>query len=73
MRPPDAVIRAGDVIREDAGQHDLDPPPPSLQVQAGGGFAQIARGRPLGAGNDVEQDVPLRAQDHQRAEPRYSH
>src|SRR5205085_7685842 len=31
--------RAGDVIRKDAGQDDLDPPPPSLEMKAARGLA----------------------------------
>ncbi|GCC44401.1 hypothetical protein chiPu_0028598, partial [Chiloscyllium punctatum] len=60
--------RAGDVIGEDAGQHDLDPPSPSSEMKAVGGLAQVGR-EGGGARDHIEQDVPLGAQDHQRAEP----
>src|SRR5271166_2926596 len=59
---------AGDVVGEDAGQDHLDPPAPALEVKAGSRLAQIA-GEGAGACNHIEQDVPLRAEDHQRAQP----
>src|SRR4029078_5297031 len=60
--------RAGDVIRKDAGQYHLEPPSPSPEMEAAGGFAQIGR-KGARARDHVAQDVPLRAQDHQRAQP----
>ena len=60
--------RAGDVVRQDPGQDDLAPPLPGAQAKQGRDLAQVGR-EGAGAGDDVEQDVPLRAQHHQRAEP----
>src|SRR6185437_7515366 len=44
------------------------PPAPPPETATAGGLAQIRRER-TGARDDVEQDVPLGAEDHQRAEP----
>src|SRR4029077_10039788 len=60
--------RAGDVIGENAGQYGLDPPAPALEMETAGGLTHVGR-KCTGARDDVEEDIPLRAQDHQRAEP----
>ena len=60
--------RARDVIGKDPRQDDPAPPQPAADAEIARGLAQIA-GEGGGAGDDVEQDVPLRAQDHQRRQP----
>src|SRR3974390_3574964 len=60
--------RAGDVIGKYGRQRYLAPPEPSLPLQIRADVAQLGWDRG-GARHDVEQDVPLRAEDHQRAEP----
>ena len=57
-----------DVVGEDARQDNFYPPPPSLQVEAAGGLTKVSR-ECAGARYDIEQDVPLGPQNHQRAEP----
>ena len=64
--------RAGDVVGQDPGQDHLPPP---LARRAGGTGSTASRrsvGKAAGAGDHVEQDVPLRAQHHQRAAARCS-
>src|SRR6185437_1928396 len=59
---------AGDVEGEDAGQGETSPPGPGGEAVDGGGLAQVA-GQGAGPGDDVEQDVPLGAEHHQRRQP----
>ena len=58
--------RPRDVIRENCRQ-DPPPPQPAAHPRLVAASRSSAAGRR--AGNDVEQDVPLRAEDHQRAQP----
>src|SRR5260221_6714896 len=60
--------RAGDVGREDARQDDAPPPQPACDPEIVGGVSEIA-GQRGGARDDIEENVPLRAEDHQRADP----
>ena len=60
--------RAGDVIGQHRGQRDAPPPQPAAHAEIGAGGAQLGRNR-RGAGDDIEQNVPLGAEDHQRAQP----
>src|ERR1700693_1770272 len=55
-RPARRGDGAGDVVRENAGQDHLCPPPPSPEVEAAGGLAQISRARAR-TRDDSEQDV----------------
>src|SRR6185312_1256050 len=59
---------AGDVIREDARQYHLPPPAAGTDPKALCRFPQVG-GKCAGSRNYVEQYVPLRPEDHQRAEP----
>src|SRR5450631_2086180 len=70
-RVPRAARRgdgARNVVRKDARQHHVLPPRPTGQAQAGSSFLEIARESGC-ACDDVEQDVPLRAEHHQRTQP----
>src|SRR5439155_23814106 len=58
---------AGYEIGKDAGQDDPAPPQQAAEAEVPRRLLQGA-GKDAGAGDDVEQDVPLRAEDHQRAE-----
>src|SRR5258708_11681611 len=60
--------RAGDVGREDARQDDAPPPQPACDPEIVGGVSEVA-GQRGGARDDIEENVPLRAEDHQRADP----
>jgi hypothetical protein len=64
-RPAGRGDPAGDVGAEDRGQDEPLPPQPFGHPEAGHRFTQVAGDRG-GAGDDVEQDVPLRAQRHQQ-------
>jgi thiamine biosynthesis lipoprotein len=56
------------VENDGARQRDRAPPLPAPDSEHARRLAQIGGDR-AGAGDDVEQDVPLRAEDHQRAQP----
>ena len=63
---------AGDVVGEDPGQDDPAPPLPAAHVRSSP-RPRLQVGREgAGAGDDVEQDVPLGAEDHQRADSQMS-
>ena len=56
---------AGDEVGKDAGKNELGPALPAREVVERGNLAQVG-GDGHGSGDHVEQDVPLRAQQHQR-------
>ena len=64
--------RGGDgarhVVGEHARQDDPAPPQPAAHPEVARRLLQVA-GERRRAGDDVEQDVPLRAEDHQRRQP----
>src|SRR6202158_2828647 len=55
---------AGDEIRENARQDEVAPAIPGAEAVDLRSFLEV-RGNGRGAGNDVEEDVPLRAEEHQ--------
>jgi len=55
---------AGDQIREDAGEDQGGPALPAGEAIERGGFAEVA-GDGHGSGDDVEEDVPLGAEQHE--------
>ena len=59
---------AGEIIGQDAGQDDALPPVPAVDAKIRGRFAQIV-GEGGRAGDHVEDDIPLRAEHDQQAEP----
>ena len=60
---PEAVTSPGDEIRKNARQNQVAPAIPGAEAKDAGGFLEI-RGNGHGAGDDVEKDVPLRAEQH---------
>src|SRR5229473_4417489 len=55
---------AGDEIRKNAGQDEVAPAIPGAEAVDLRGFLEV-RGNGHGAGDDVEENVPLRAEEHQ--------
>src|SRR5207302_1629078 len=55
---------AGDQIRKNRGQDEVAPAIPGAEAVDLRGFLEV-RGNGHGAGDDVEEDVPLRAEEHQ--------
>src|SRR5229473_2320661 len=55
---------AGDEIRKNAGQDEKTPAIPGAETIDLRGFLKVG-GNGHGAGDDVEEDVPLRAEEHQ--------
>src|SRR6266852_9240102 len=55
---------AGDEIRKNRGQDEVAPAIPGAEAVDLRGFLEV-RGNGHGAGHDVEEDVPLRAEEHQ--------
>ncbi len=60
--------QAGDEVGEDAGKDDGLPALDCAEAEEGGDLAQVG-GDGHGAGDDVEEDVPLGAEEHQAMEP----
>src|SRR5580658_9342377 len=56
---------AGNEVREDSGENELCPTLPAGEVVEGRHFPQVG-GDGHGSGDDVEKDVPLCAEEHQR-------
>src|SRR5271157_4010275 len=54
---------AGDEVGEDSGENEFGPALPAGEVEEGGDFAEVG-GDGHGSGDDVEEDVPLRAEEH---------
>src|SRR5580658_10974496 len=59
---------AGHIVGKDGGDRDPPPPQPAANAKIGAGRSQLG-GDGHCSSNDVEEDVPLRAKDHQRAQP----
>ncbi len=55
---------AGDEVREDAGQDEAGPALVAGEVEEARDLFQVG-GDGHGSGDDVEEDVPLRAQEHE--------
>src|SRR5713226_10054444 len=55
---------AGDEIRKNAGQDEKTPAIPGAEAIDLRGFLEVG-GNGHGAGDDVEENVPLRAEEHQ--------
>src|SRR5467141_3861427 len=55
---------AGDEIRKNRGQDEVAPAIPGAEAVDFRGFLEV-RGNGHGAGDDVKEDVPLRAEKHQ--------
>ena len=60
--------RAGHIIGEDSRKDDLPPPSPAANPEARRCFLEIVR-KGARAGDDVEEDVPLGAENHERRKP----
>src|SRR6185437_2647337 len=60
--------RAGEVIRRHAGQHHVAPPAPAADAQVRRRLSQVV-GKRRRAADGVEDDVPLRAEDDEKAQP----
>src|SRR5207245_11591105 len=56
--------QAGDEIGKDAGEDEMTPAIPGAESEDLRGFLQFRRDG-HGAGNDIEEDVPLRAEEHE--------
>ena len=60
--------RSRHVIGENSGDDNVLPPIPAANAKIRDRFLEIVRKR-RGSGNDVEKNVPLRAEDNQKAKP----
>src|SRR5262249_19512482 len=67
-RAPRRGNRTRNKVRENPRQHDLAPPLPTPHSEIGCRFAEVV-GIGHGPGDDVEQDIPLGAENDQRTEP----
>ena len=59
---------AGYIVGENSRKHHFAPPFPSANMKRIGGLAEIG-GKGRGASDDVEEYVPLSAENHQRTQP----
>ena len=60
--------RPGQIVGGNAGKNDLLPPLPAVHVEIRRRLAQVV-GKGSGAADGVEHDVPLRAEDDEKAQP----